>query len=48
MLLKTIIDNSVKNVSKDSNSQSEYSPKDFERKTVSLPKKQNQKLLQDN
>ena len=47
-LRKITIDNCVKYVSKDSNSQSEYSLKDSKAETASLPKQQNRKLSQNN
>ena len=47
-LRKTNIDNSVKNVNKDNNSQSEHSSKDFKHKIASLFENQNKELSQSN
>ena len=43
-LRKLTIDNSVKYLSKDSNSQSESSPMDSKTKTASIPKKTKRKI----
>ena len=42
---KITIDNNVRYVSKDNNSQNEYLPKDTKPTTASIPKKQKQKVF---